>query len=134
MPRQSRRLGRLAAGPAAAFGLAVAATVAPARADDAALGAKLFQAQCAVCHTTIPEYHKEGPSLAGVYGRRAGTAPFFAGYKSLKGSTVVWNDHTLDAWLADPRAFGDGKDTKMTVKVDDPAQRAALISYLRTLR
>src|SRR5512144_607468 len=49
-------------------------------------GRSVFESQCAVCHATAPEFHKEGPSLAGVYGRRAGTAPFFAGYKALRGA------------------------------------------------
>jgi cytochrome c len=125
---------RLTVRPAAALGLAVAATAAPASAASVDAGRELFQKQCAVCHATAPEHHKEGPSLAGFYGRRAGTAPFFGGYKSLKGATFVWDEHTLDAWLADPRGFVAGKDTGMTLKIDDPAQRAALIAYMRTLR
>lgn len=95
-------------------------------------GEELFQTHCAVCHAIEPEFHKEGPSLAGVYGRRAGTAPFF-NYKGLKGSTVVWNDVTLDQWLADPRAFLGGRDTPMNVKIEDPAMRADLIAYIRGL-
>lgn len=111
--------------------LAPAASRAAAPADR---GQALFQKECAVCHETAPEFHKEGPSLAGVYGRRAGTAPFFSGYKGLKGATFVWSEQTLDAWLADPRGFLDGRDTRMTLRVDDPTQRADLIAFLRTLR
>jgi cytochrome c2 len=129
MPRRSL----LTAPPAAAL-LAVAATAAPASAGSVETGRELFQKQCAVCHAVAPEHHKEGPSLAGFYGRRAGTAPFFTAYKSLKGANFVWDDSSLDAWLADPRGFVGGKDTGMTLKVDDPGQRAALIAYMRTLR
>jgi cytochrome c len=100
----------------------------------AARGGDIFQRQCAVCHAIQPEFHKEGPSLSGVYGRRAGAAPFFAGYKGLKGADFVWDDPTLDAWLADPRAFLDGRNTGMTLRMDDPAQRADVIAYLKTLR
>jgi cytochrome c len=97
-------------------------------------GKAIYQKQCLVCHAVEPEFHKEGPSLAGVYGRRAGTAPFFAGYKSLKGADVVWDEVTLDAWLADPRGFAGGRDTGMTLHLDDPAQRADVIAFLKTLR
>jgi len=109
-----------------------AASPAGAGSGSAARGEVLYRKHCLVCHAIEPEFHKEGPSLAGVYDRRAGTAPFFA-YKALKGSTAVWTDANLDAWLADPRAFLQGRDTGMTLKVDNPAERADLIAYLRTL-
>lgn len=97
-------------------------------------GKAVFQNQCAVCHATAPEFHKEGPSLAGVYGRRAGTAPFFAGYKGLRGADFVWDERSLDAWLADPRGFLGGRNTAMTLRLNDADQRADVIAYLKTLR
>lgn len=109
---------------------AAEATAAPTAAD----GKHVFESHCAVCHATEPEFHKQGPSLAGVYGRRAGTAPYFASYLGLKGSQVIWTETTLDAWLADPRAFLGGRDTAMTFRLPDAADRAAVIAYLHTLR
>jgi cytochrome c len=97
-------------------------------------GKTIFESQCTVCHATSPEFHKEGPSLAGVYGRRAGTAPFFAGYKGLRGADFVWDERTLDAWLADPRSFLGGRNTAMTLRLNDAGQRADVIAYLKTLR
>jgi cytochrome c len=97
-------------------------------------GRAVFENQCAVCHATAPEFHKEGPSLAGVYGSRAGTAPFFAVYKGLRDADFVWDERTLNAWLADPRGFLGGKDTKMTFRLNDAGQRADVIAYLKTLR
>lgn len=105
-----------------------------ARADgNARAGQKVYDQHCLVCHAVEPEYHKEGPSLAGVFGRRAGKAPFFTSYKALKGSTIVWDAQTLDAWLADPRGLVGGKDTGMTFRLEDAQARADVIAYLKGL-
>jgi cytochrome c len=116
-----------------AIWVAISAGIAGA-AGDKERGKAVFESQCAVCHETAPEFHKEGPSLAGVYGRRAGTAPFFAGYKGLRGADFVWDERTLDAWLADPRGLLGGKNTAMTLRLNDAGQRADVIAYLKTLR
>lgn len=71
--------------------------------------------------------------MAGVYGRRAGSVPFFAHYRALRGLDIVWDDQTLDGWLADPRAFA-GRDTAMSVKLPDAQARADVIAYLKTLK
>jgi cytochrome c len=97
-------------------------------------GKAVFQQSCAVCHSTVAEFHKEGPSLAGVYGRRAGTAPFFPQYRGLRGADFIWTEQALDAWLADPRAFLGGRDTTMNYRLTDSAARAEVIAYLKTLR
>jgi cytochrome c len=100
---------------------------------DALRGEAIFASKCAVCHSKMAGWHKEGPSLAGVFGRRAGTAPDFNGYRALRGMNVVWSDESLDAWLADPKGFS-GRDSAMSVKLADAQTRADVIAYLRTLR
>lgn len=113
---------------------AIAVAPAVATAGDAGRGEAVFERQCAVCHAVAPEFHKEGPSLHGVYGRTAGTAPFFPRYRGLKGAEFAWDTASLDRFLADPRAFLGGRDTKMTLKLDDAGIRADVIAFLRTLR
>jgi len=103
-------------------------------AGDAARGAEVFHYKCAVCHAIAPEFHKEGPSLHGVFGRRAGTAPFFPRYKALKGVDFTWSEESMDRFLAEPRAFLDGRYTKMTLKLDDARARADVIAFLKTLQ
>ena len=93
-------------------------------------GAKLFRA-CAACHSLAPGRHMTGPSLAGIWERKAGMAEGFPRYsEALKSSGVTWNAQTLDAWLADPRAFIP--NNRMTFPgIRDAKARADLIAYLQ---
>jgi cytochrome c len=105
----------------------------PAVADgDAQEGAKLYRA-CAACHSMVPGRHMTGPSLAGVWDRNAGTAEGFPRFsEALKASGVTWNAETLDAWLADPRAFIP--NNRMTFAgIGNAKARADLIAYVRAV-
>jgi len=122
------RLGSAAA--AVMLALAPSASAADAAPGNAQEGAKLFRA-CAACHSLAPGRHMTGPSLAGVWERKAGTAEGFPRYSdALKSSGVTWNAQTLDAWLADPRALIP--NNRMTFPgVRDAQARADLIAYLQ---
>lgn len=108
--------------------LLLAATAAGA--GDVQEGAKVFRA-CAACHSLQPGRHMTGPSLAGLWERKAGTAAGFPRYsEALKSSGVTWSTETLDAWLADPRAFIP--NSRMTFPgIADAKARADLIAYLQ---
>src|SRR5258708_11148462 len=58
---------------------------------DAAAGEKVF-AHCAPCHSTKPGENKVGPSLAGVFGRKAGTEPGFSYSPAVKGQEITWDE------------------------------------------
>ena len=108
--------------------LASAMIASPARADDP--GEALFKKHCALCHTVEAGKNKIGPSLAGVVGRKAGTAPGFSYSEANKNSGVTWDDATLDAYLTDPRKFMPG--TKMVFAgLKNPDDRKAIIAYLK---
>jgi cytochrome c len=97
---------------------------------DAQRGAKLFP-QCAACHTLEPGRNLTGPSLASLFGRKAGTASNFLRYSdALKRSSVVWDEKALDAWLKDPEKFIPGNDMTFPGIKDDKARRE-LIAYLK---
>jgi len=99
----------------------------------AAGGAPASFAQCAACHSVVPGKHGIGPSLAGVYGTRAGEIPDYSFSPALKASGLTWDDATLDKWLAGPMKLVPG--TKMTYGgMGDPAKRAEMIAYLKTLK
>lgn len=89
-------------------------------------------AQCASCHSVEPGRNGIGPSLAGVFGAKAGHEPAFAYSTAMRQSGLVWDEAGLDRYLKDPRGAVPG--TKMTYAgLKDDAKRAELIAWLKTL-
>lgn len=72
-----------------------------------------------------------GPSLADLWGRKAGGSASFLRYSSaLKSSGVVWNDTTLNDWIKDPQHLILGNDmTFQAIKNDQ--QRTNLLAFLK---
>jgi cytochrome c len=99
-------------------------------AGDAERGARAYRA-CIACHALEPGRHLTGPSLANVFGRKAGEAPGFERYSdALKQSGVVWDEKTLDAWLREPASVIPGN--VMTFGgINDEKVRSDLIAYLK---
>jgi cytochrome c len=97
---------------------------------DAGRGQRLFRA-CAACHALAPGKNMTGPSLAGVWNRKAGGLDSFHRYSpALKSSDIVWNDDTLDTWIKDPRSMIPG--TTMTFPgINDAQARADLLAFLK---
>lgn len=85
---------------------------------------------CYNCHSLEPGVHLTGPSLAGVWGRRAGTVEGFTRYSdAMSGAKLVWTAETLDAWFADPQKLIPG-NTMVLDKVAHAGVRANLIAFL----
>jgi cytochrome c len=101
-------------------------------AAEAAFGLLSF-GLCADCHSLQPGVHLSGPSLAGIWGRRAGTQDGFGRYsKELRQSGLVWNEVTLDAWLLDAKALVPG-NRMIFAGMADGRPRAGLIDLFRRL-
>lgn len=119
--RFHRRMGLMAA----ALLLPLAVSAAP----DVKRGEQLYTARCGACHSIAD--NGAGPRHRCLFGRRAGTQPGFDYSDALKNSKIVWDEKTLDRWLAEPNALVPGN--KMVVRLaNDPADRSDLIAYLRT--
>ncbi|HUC68356.1 MAG TPA: cytochrome c family protein [Stellaceae bacterium] len=100
------------------------------RAQDAAQGEVIFKRNCAICHTVEAGKNKIGPSLAGVVGRKAGTAPGYSYSDANKNSGITWSDAELDKYLTDPRGVVPG--TKMLFAgLKNPDDRKNVIAYLK---
>jgi cytochrome c len=102
----------------------------PALADgDAAKGEKVF-AKCKACHAVEAGKNKVGPSLAGLFGRTAGTVEGFSYSDAMKSSGIVWGDETLHKYLEKPKDVVPG--TKMAFPGLKQAQdRDDVIAYLK---
>jgi cytochrome c len=104
------------------------ATVAHAE-GNAARGKAVFL-QCMACHSLSEGRNGVGPSLHGLFGRKAGTAPDFLYSPFMKRSGITWDEAALKSYLPDPQAKVPG--TKMTfVGIKDPQQLDDLIAYLK---
>lgn len=113
-------------------GALIVPAIAQNAAGDPARGRTVF-ARCAACHAIIPGTNRLGPSLAGIMGRKAGTAAGFNFSPAMKNSKVVWNARSLDGFLTRPSATVPG--TKMVFAgIPNAADRANLIAYLNTIR
>jgi cytochrome c len=99
----------------------------PAFAD----GADDFNTNCGGCHS-LDASSPVAPSLKGVVGRKIASLPDFQYSDALKAKGGSWTDASLNAFLADPKAFAPG--TTMLVSVPDPAERKTIIDYLRTVK
>ena len=90
-------------------------------------------AACAACHSVSAGQNGIGPSLAGVFGRKAASSTGFDYSAAMKASGKTWDEATLDNFLTSPMAAVPG--TRMTyMGQTDPAKRKAVIEYLKTLK
>ncbi|MDP6388874.1 MAG: c-type cytochrome, partial [Alphaproteobacteria bacterium] len=79
-----------------AIGLVVALALAagPALSADAKKGKKIYN-KCKACHSLKKGKKKVGPTLHGVFGRKAGTLKGFKFSKAMKKSGIVWDEKTI---------------------------------------
>jgi glucose/arabinose dehydrogenase len=106
-------------------------------AGDAGKGKAYFQQSCAICHADSlnadnSEIVKQGPSLVGIVGRRAGGSASFTYTKAMTDSGLTWDAPTLNRFLASPATVVPG--TTMPVSVADDGNRQDVIAYLATLK
>jgi cytochrome c len=104
--------------------------VAAARADgDAARGEARFQ-ECAACHKLEAGANEVGPSLHGVFMRKAGELQDFRYSPAMKRSGIIWTAETLDKYIADPQALIPANRMPYA-GMATAGDRADLIAYLQ---
>lgn len=125
---------------ALALGLGTVSTAAVA-AGDAEKGEKEFR-RCAACHSIEEGDNRVGPSLHGIVGRQAGTAPDYKysdSYVTAGEQGLEWTVERIVAYLEDPKAFlveflgTDDVSTKMRNKFKKLDLRENIAAYLESV-
>ena len=96
---------------------------------DAARGERLFE-QCHACHSVERGANDVGPTLFGVFARKAGELADFRYSPALKRSGITWTAQTLDEFLADPQMKVPGNRMPYS-GMPDGRERGDLIAYLQ---
>ncbi len=112
------------------WAMALLAAAGSARADgDATRGEKRFE-DCVACHRLQAGENEVGPSLHGVFDRKAGELADFRFSPALKRSGITWTPQTLDTFLADPQKVVPANRMPYAGMLD-AGDRADLIAYLQ---
>jgi cytochrome c2 len=97
-------------------------------------GGEALFARCLGCHSTEAGAGSAiGPSLHRIYSRRIAADAGFNYSPALRSVSGRWSASNLDAFLADPQAFAPGTIMELE-PMTDPAERATLIEFLKTIR
>jgi cytochrome c len=103
--------------------------VGAARADgDPVRGEARFQ-DCAACHKLAAGANEVGPSLHGIFTRKAGELAEFRFSPAMKRSGIAWTPETLDKYIADPQATVPANRMPYA-GMASASDRADLIAYL----
>lgn len=110
---------------------AIATLPAPYSEGNYDAGRRVF-GQCRSCHSINADgvSRGAGPSLYGVFGRRAGSSTSYPRFSpALRASTIVWDATNLDHWLENPTALVP--HAQMPFRLANPTQRRDVIAYIR---
>jgi cytochrome c len=95
---------------------------------DAVRGEVRFQ-DCAACHRLEAGTNNVGPSLHGIFTRKAGEIADFRYSPAIKRSGIVWTPEALDKFITDPQALVPGNRMPYA-GMANASDRADLIAYL----
>ncbi len=86
--------------------------------------------QCGTCHSLNPaDPPRQGPLLAGVYGRKPGSVAGFQYSPGYAKADFVWDDAHLDPYLTNPQAIIS--DSFMLYRQRNSDVRKAIIAFLK---
>jgi cytochrome c len=109
------------------FGALILTAALRATAADPEKGKAAFD-KCAACHV-LDQTPSDGPTLRGIFGRKAGALDDYRYSAAMKRSGIVWDAATLDAYIADPQGYIKGNRMAFA-GITDKSERDDLIAYL----
>ena len=93
-------------------------------------GMLAFQQRCSACHALAAgSVDLAGPSLHGMFSRRAGTKPGFAYSDALDAAAFTWTPERLVAFIAAPSTLLPGTTMRLPEPVPE-GDRIALVSFV----
>jgi cytochrome c len=117
------------------FGSVLVASTQPVlAAGDAVLGAKVFSAECAECHSVKEGKNKKGPTLFATLGRKAATQPGFEYSDELRRTGWTWSQEALRSYLSQPTKKANPGSKMKYEGLSDSKELEDLISYLGTCK
>ncbi len=106
--------------------------MAAARADGGtARGEARFQ-DCAACHKLEAGSNDVGPSLHGIFERKAAALTDFRYSPAMKRSGISWTPETLDKFITEPQAMVPANRMPYA-GMANPNDRADLIAYIQKM-
>lgn len=96
---------------------------------DVVAGQQLY-VQCIACHD--PAYHRTGAKHCGLFGRTAGQAKGFSFTSAMENSGIVWDEITLNQFLAAPLDMLPGTSMGFS-GIKSATERRQLIKFISTL-
>jgi cytochrome c len=96
---------------------------------DPVRGERVFN-RCKSCHEVERERNRNGPHLIGLFGRASGAVEGFRYSPAMQDAEIVWDEETLDRFLADPRGYMRGNRMSFAGLRQDQ-DRQDVIAYLK---
>jgi cytochrome c len=127
MPRTKTGAWPAAATTVLGAAVVIALAMPAAHAADAEHGKVVFQT-CSACHSDKPD--AIGPSLRGVYGRKAGSLDDFRYSNAMMRAGFVWNEDNLREYIKDPQAKVRGNRMPFG-GLSDPKDIDDVVAYLK---
>jgi len=91
-----------------------------------------FNNACRTCHTIREGDNRLAPNLYGILGRKSGSAHGYSNYSSsMKNADVIWDEKSLEQFIADPGAVVFGNNMKPFSGITSPEIRAKIVQFLK---
>jgi cytochrome c len=100
---------------------------------DVTSGQQLFNNICRMCHSTKEGDNRLGPHMRGIIGRKAGSLPDYAYSSAMKGANFVWDEETLERFIANPDETVPGNSMKPYNGLASADSRLKLIAFFKSL-